>query len=67
MLNRYGTEWVQKIEDITEFVRHQHYVLKTKGQWSLKTPSERVYPVHDRATAEQIQVDPYGATFVRFT
>jgi hypothetical protein len=44
ILARYAKAWIQRIEDVTPFVREQHARLQRDGIASLETPSERVYP-----------------------
>ncbi|KAK7481581.1 hypothetical protein BaRGS_00027230 [Batillaria attramentaria] len=56
-LQKYCTEWIVSITDITDFVRHQHRVLKQHGQWSVSMPRERVYTPTSPAVCQRIELD----------
>ncbi|HVX01370.1 MAG TPA: DUF4291 domain-containing protein [Candidatus Babeliaceae bacterium] len=43
MLWRYNNEWIQKIENITPFVREQQRLIKTNKFQELQLPHERAY------------------------
>jgi hypothetical protein len=53
-LNRYGGPWIVSIEDISDFVRGQHVVLKREGPNALMTPKEDIYPVEDPQTQQRL-------------
>ena len=60
ILKKYGTEWIQNIEDITDFVQEQKKILdkdKKKGDELIKVAKETVYPVTDKNIAAQIELD----------
>ena len=59
ILQKYATEWIVQIEDITTFVREQHQLYLQVGEDCLLTPSERVYPIMDQGVANRIQLDSY--------
>ncbi len=62
ILLKYGTEWIVEIKDVTEFVHRQYEFVKADQLDSLLVAEERVYPVCDPATADQIAVDSYEIT-----
>lgn len=43
MLQRYNNEWIQKIENITTFVREQQRLIETNQHHTLQLPYERAY------------------------
>jgi hypothetical protein len=45
VLASFARPWIQKIEDITPFVRAQHAALERGGREALVTPAEDVYPL----------------------
>jgi hypothetical protein len=53
-LRKYVDEWMVSIEDISPFVAEQRQVLQSHGTGSLRTPSEKVYPVADRALGARL-------------
>lgn len=57
VLERFASDWIQRIEDITLFVREQHARLTSEGKDALVTPTEHVYPV---PAATQLAVDLPG-------
>ena len=57
ILKQYGTEWIVSITDVTPFVRHQHRVLKQKGQFEVSMPFERVYTPPSQSTCQRIELD----------
>lgn len=57
MLQKYSNEMVISITDVTEFVRHQHRILKQQGQWSVSMPVERVYTPSSAAICRRIELD----------
>ncbi|VDI03099.1 Hypothetical predicted protein [Mytilus galloprovincialis] len=59
ILKTYGTEWIQSITDITDFVKSQKKVLDREGQKDLMTPKERVYNVLDCNTCSRIDLDVF--------
>ena len=62
ILKRYTTEWIVSITDVTPFVRHQHRVLKEKGQFAVSTPLERVYTPPSQSTCQRIELDYFEAS-----
>jgi hypothetical protein len=56
VLARYGKEWIQSIEDVSEFVRAQSANVRGECE-NLKTPRERVYRVRDTTTRLRLGVD----------
>ncbi|XP_063396822.1 uncharacterized protein LOC134681235 [Mytilus trossulus] len=59
ILKTYGTEWIQSITDITDFVKSQKKILDREGQKELMTPKERVYNVLDCNTCSRIDLDVF--------
>lgn len=57
MLQRYGSEWIVEIKDVTDFVHEQYEHVKTNQLDRLLVAEERVYPVSNDETAAQIRVD----------
>ncbi|XP_071946393.1 uncharacterized protein [Antedon mediterranea] len=57
VLHKYATEWILKIEDVTDFVHDQSQILKTNQIEELRTAKEAAYPVTDTKTAQLIGVD----------
>ena len=57
MLQRYGTEWIVEIKDMTSFVHEQYEHVKANQLDQLLVAEERVYPVSNPVTAAQIRVD----------
>lgn len=58
-LKTYGTEWIQSITDITDFVKSQKKILDREGRKELMTPKERVYKVMDYNTCSRIDLDVF--------
>jgi len=56
-LQRYGKNWVIAIEDITDFVHEQHRNINDFVR--LVIPTERVYPVTDKAVAKRLRITQY--------
>jgi hypothetical protein len=63
-LARYASEWILRIDDISEFAREQHRNFTRYGLDALSTPAEAPYPVTTPAVAERIGVDdgPVGVS-----
>ena len=61
ILQKFGTEWVLRIEDITKFVREQRHILEKKGEDYLMTPTERVYLLTDSKLVAQIDLDVWDS------
>lgn len=59
ILKKYGTEWIVKITDITDFVKQQRKLVDEDRVHELMTPKERVYPVHDHSVMTQIELDQW--------
>ena len=57
MLSKYGKEWIVQIKDVTDFVKEQYEFVKTNQLDKLMVAEERVFPVTNPATADQIRVD----------
>ncbi len=55
-LAAYGREWITSIEDVTDFVREQHELVRRKKLDELMTPKEEVYPVADGAVRARLGV-----------
>lgn len=53
----YGGPWIVSIEDISDFVRTQHAMLKEQGLAALVTPNEEVYPVEEPQVCKSLGVD----------
>ncbi|XP_050408530.1 uncharacterized protein LOC126823624 [Patella vulgata] len=67
-LRKLSSDWLVKIEDITEFVHQEHEVLLREGLWKIFTPSEQVYPLCDSNISQRIGLDFYdhkGPTVVK--
>ena len=60
VLQKYGQEWIVRIDDITPFVLEQYKFVESDQLDRLMVAEERVYPVMSQATALQIQVDSLG-------
>lgn len=54
MLERYGSEWIVEIQDITDFVSEQYEHVKLGQMSALQVAEERVFPVSDGTTALQL-------------
>lgn len=59
ILQKYCTEFIVSITDITDFVRCQHRVLKMSGEHRLMMPHETVLPVHDAEIRQRIGLDEH--------
>ncbi|XP_033099502.1 uncharacterized protein LOC117103116 [Anneissia japonica] len=57
VLQKYATEWIHKIEDVTAFVHEQKRILDSEKIENLITAKETVYPVTNPKTAQLIGVD----------
>lgn len=57
ILSVYGTEWVQRIEDITDFVHEQKKILDESGPENIKVAKEIVYPLTNQSIAARIELD----------
>ncbi|XP_064613006.1 uncharacterized protein LOC135476805 [Liolophura sinensis] len=67
IVKKFSNDWILGIEDITDFVREQHQVLKMEGEGKLQIPRERVYPVRNPGIAARIALDIWdtdGPSFV---
>ena len=60
VLRRYATEWIVRIEDISDFVSQQRSLANRLPFGGLFTPSERVYPVSDTNLAGKLGIDSIG-------
>lgn len=56
ILMKYSTEWVQQIEDITDFVHEQKKILDSEGEANISVALETVYPVTDPNIAARIDL-----------
>lgn len=59
VLESYGKEWIVEIQDITAFVCEQYQHVKLGQLNKLKVAEERVYPVSDETTAQQLGTSDY--------
>ena len=57
ILSEYGTQWVQRIEDITDFVHEQKKILDESGPENIKVAKEIVYPLTNQSIAARIELD----------
>lgn len=55
MLRQYATNWILKIEDISEFVQQQRQNWKT-DRASLLTPRETIYPIPNPDIAQRLRL-----------
>ena len=53
---KYSTEWIQQIEDITDFVHEQKKILDSEGEANISVALETVYPVTDPNIAARIDL-----------
>lgn len=60
VLEKYGTEWIQEIRDVTDFVGAQYEHVKINQLDSLMVPEERVYPITNSVTENHIKLDTVG-------
>lgn len=56
VLAQYARDWIVDIQDISNFVQHQHQVVRSHDWAQLLIPSEAVYPVTDPAIAGRLQL-----------
>ena len=54
ILSSYARNWIENIEDISDFVNQQYPNRLLRNQEKLLTPTEFVYPVTDLSVAKQI-------------
>lgn len=54
VLQKYGTEWIAKIEDITDFVNEQYKFVQAMDYESLLVSEELVFPVNDKDILRQL-------------
>ena len=57
MLKKYGTQFVKRIEDITDFVTEQRRILDAEGPDHIDVAEETVYPLKDHNIAARIELD----------
>jgi len=57
-LQRYGKEWIVRVEDVSDFVAEQFEHVRARRLDLLSTPEEHVYPVADAEVAEKLGIDP---------
>jgi hypothetical protein len=60
ILERFLTEWIVKIEDITEFVKQQAEFVTRNELDLLQVPKEKVYRLMDTELAPKILLDEYN-------
>lgn len=60
VLVQYARNWIVDIQDISDFVQHQHQVVRSHDWAQLLVPSEAVYPVADPETAKRLQLSTLG-------
>ena len=65
MLERYATEWIIEIKDITPFITEQYKVVQSGKLDDLLVARERVYPVNDDNVVKQLRLDAIVATLHR--
>lgn len=56
-LEKYATDWILEIQDISAFVREQRTRLDAGQVDALETPTEVVYPVEDPQLRAQLELD----------
>ncbi|XP_033747632.1 uncharacterized protein LOC117332723 [Pecten maximus] len=56
MLQKYSSDWIVNITDITDLVKSMKHDLDTGGTEKLWTPKEIVYNVSDKATRQRINL-----------
>ncbi len=56
-LRRYGTDWIVRIDDISDFVAAQREHRHPWAHDRLETPRETVYPVRDPSVAARLGVE----------
>jgi hypothetical protein len=56
VLAQYARDWIVDIQDISDFVQHQHQVVRSHDWTRLLVPSEAVYPVTDPVIAKRLQL-----------
>jgi len=56
VLAQYARDWIVDIQDISDFVQHQHQVVRSQDWTQLLVPSEAVYPVTDPAITKRLQL-----------
>lgn len=54
ILEKYTTDWIASVEDITPFVKQQHDNLRQRGVEHLNVPAERPYVPEDAGTAANV-------------
>ena len=65
MLERYATEWIIEIKDITPFITEQYKVVQSGKLDDLLVARERVYPVSDDDVVKQLRLDAIATTLHR--
>lgn len=58
ILASYAREWIVGIEDISDFVREQHEIVRSGDYTKLVTPREEVYPINDASVAGRLGIHP---------
>lgn len=56
IIAKYSKEWIIEIEDISDFVAEQRQYLLRDNYHNLYTPTEYIYPVEDKVTADKLQL-----------
>jgi hypothetical protein len=56
VLAQYARDWIVDIQDVSDFVQHQHQLVRSQDWAQLLIPSEAVYPVTDPAIAGRLQL-----------
>jgi hypothetical protein len=56
VLAHYARDWILNIEDISPFVREQHFYVRSGNYSQLITPQERVYVIEDVDLAKRLAV-----------
>ncbi|ELT92750.1 hypothetical protein CAPTEDRAFT_138895 [Capitella teleta] len=57
ILRKYATEWIEQIEDVTDFVVEQKQVLDAHGADNILVAKETVYPLQNPGTIEKLGLD----------
>ncbi|ESO97412.1 hypothetical protein LOTGIDRAFT_203752 [Lottia gigantea] len=66
ILSKFTSEWLVRIDDITDFVCKQHKLLTEQGQWKIETPKEQVYPLLNENIGQKIDLDFYDHSGPKF-
>lgn len=56
IITKYAQEWILDIEDISDFVAQQRENIINDNYADLSTPTEHIYPVADKETADKLRL-----------